>query len=68
VFLVYVDGPVFDGLRDDPRFAELRQQMEDRLAEEYEQILQLICFDNPIPDDWQPLPETCEGVERQIGL
>jgi TolB-like protein len=62
VFLVYVDGPVFDELRDDPRFLELRRSMEARLEEEHEKVLQLICFDNPVPDEWQPMPQTCEGV------
>ena len=32
---------------------------------ERDKILQLICFNNPVPDDWQPLPETCEGVEQR---
>jgi hypothetical protein len=36
------------------------------LAEEHSKVLQLICFNNPVPDDWQPMPETCEGVvEKQ---
>jgi hypothetical protein len=25
-------------------------------------ILQLICFHNPAPDEWQPLPATCTDV------
>jgi TolB-like protein len=65
VFLVYIDDPVFDGIRDDPRFIVLRREMEERLASEHEGVLQMICFDNPVPDQWQPLPETCEGVEEQ---
>jgi hypothetical protein len=24
----------------------------------------LICFDNPAAEVWQPLPETCAGVEE----
>ena len=54
--------PLYDGLRDDPRFIALRQELDEILAEEHEKILQLMCFDNPAPDEWQPLPETCEGV------
>jgi len=35
------------------------------LAVEHEKILQLICFNNPVPDEWQPMSETCEGVVEQ---
>jgi hypothetical protein len=27
--------------------------------------LQLICFNNPAPGIWQPMLQTCEGVEKQ---
>jgi hypothetical protein len=26
--------------------------------------LQLICFNNPVPDKWQPMPKTCEAVGK----
>jgi TolB-like protein len=61
---VFID-PVFDDMRDDPRFATLREELDEILAEEKEKILQLICFNNPAPDEWQPLPETCQGVVEQ---
>jgi hypothetical protein len=32
---------------------------------EHQKILRLICFNNPVPDEWQPMSETCEGVEEQ---
>lgn len=54
--------PVFDDLREEPRFVALRRELDEILAEEHDKILQLICFNNPVPDEWQPLPETCEGV------
>jgi hypothetical protein len=38
------------------------------LADEHEKVLQLICFSNPVPDQWQPLLETCEGVLEQSSL
>jgi len=65
---VYIDDPLFGDLGDDPRFVALRQEMEEIFTEERDKVLQLICFHNPIPDEWQPLPETCEGVEQQSEL
>jgi tetratricopeptide (TPR) repeat protein len=62
--LVFAD-PIFEGLRDDPRFVKLKEGLDVILAREREKVLQLICFNNPTPDNWQPLPETCEGVERR---
>jgi len=56
------DGSIFDNVRDEPGFLSLREEFETILAAEHDKVLQLVCFDNPTPDDWQPLPETCEGV------
>ncbi len=58
---VFID-PVYDDLRDDPRFIALKQELDEILAGEHEDILQLMCFNNPAPDEWQPMPATCEGV------
>jgi len=65
---VILDDPVFDYLQENPEFIALRQELDEILAREREKILQLICFDNPVPDEWQPLPETCEGVVAQTAL
>ena len=62
---MFFDDPAFEDLRDNPRFVALRQELDAVLAEEHEKVLQLICFNNPVPDDWQPMPETCEGVEQR---
>ncbi len=62
------DSPIFEDLRDEPRFVVLEQELDAILAEEHEKVLQLICFNNPAPDVWQPIPETCEGVEEQHRL
>jgi TolB-like protein len=59
------DDPIFEDLWDEPRFVALRQEVDVLLAEEHEKVLQLICFNNPVPDEWQPMPETCEGVVEQ---
>jgi TolB-like protein/Flp pilus assembly protein TadD len=55
---------VFDSMRDDQRFIDIESTALQALAEEREKALQLICFNNPAPGAWQPLPETCEGVEE----
>ena len=60
--LQFFDDPIFDGFRDHPRFISLRQELVAILASEREKTLQMICFHNPVPEDWQPLPETCEDV------
>jgi TolB-like protein/Tfp pilus assembly protein PilF len=61
---LFLDDPVFEELRDEPRFVALRQELDKLVAVEHEKVLQLICFNNPVPDDWQPMPETCEGVDN----
>ena len=47
----------------DPEFQALAIRLDEILEEERRNTLQLICFNNPTPDTWRPLPETCEGVE-----
>jgi tetratricopeptide (TPR) repeat protein len=64
----YIDEPIFEDLRDEPRFVALQQKLDTILAAEHDKVLQLICFDNPAPDDWQPLPKTCEAVVEQRRL
>jgi tetratricopeptide (TPR) repeat protein len=60
--------PIFEDLWDEPRFVALQQELDAILATEHDKVLQLICFNNPVPGDWQPLPETCEGVVEQLVL
>jgi tetratricopeptide (TPR) repeat protein len=57
--------PIFEKMWDEPRFIALQQELDAILAVEHDKVLQLICFDNPTPDNWQTLPATCEGVEGQ---
>ena len=59
------DNPIFEDLWDEPRFVALQQELDVILAAEHDNVLQLICFNNPAPNEWQPMPETCEGVEQQ---
>jgi len=59
---MYFNEPVFDELKTDQRHIALLDELAAILAQERDKALQLICFNNPVPDFWQPLPETCEGV------
>jgi TolB-like protein len=54
--------PAFDALRESPEFQALESRLDSIIAAEREKTLQMMCFHNPVPDAWQPLPETCEGV------
>jgi tetratricopeptide (TPR) repeat protein len=62
------DDPIYEGLWDNPRFVALQQELDVIRAAEHDKVLQLICFNNPTPENWQPLPETCEGAEEQREL
>ncbi len=62
---MFFDDPIFDDMRADSGFIAVQQELDAILEDERNQILQIICFDNPVPDDWHPMPETCEGVEEQ---
>jgi len=59
------DDPLFDNIKDNPQFIAVRTSLAEILDIEHDKVLQLICFNNPVPDYWQPLPETCSGVEDQ---
>jgi TolB-like protein len=61
----HFEGAIFDSLRNDPGFIAVRDELDEILAVEHEKVLQLICFNNPAPNEWRPLPETCEGVVEQ---
>ena len=60
------DEVVFEEWAGDLRFVAVKDEMDAILAAEREEVLQLICLNNPVPDDWQPLPETCDGVTKQL--
>ena len=61
----FLRDPIFQDLGDEPRFIALQQKLDAILAVEHDKVLQLICFNNPAPSGWQPMPETCEGVKQQ---
>ena len=60
---VLFSDPMFEDLRDDPAYVALRQELDAILAAERDKVLQLICFNNPVPDNWQPMPETCKDID-----
>ena len=55
------ENPMIEPFQDDPAFIELEALLEAILAEERDRVLDLVCLNNPVPDDWRPLPETCVG-------
>jgi TolB-like protein/lipoprotein NlpI len=56
--------PAFDAIRDTNRFEALEARLKSFLAGERARAVQMLCFDNPVPETWEPLPETCAGIER----
>jgi len=60
--LYSVDGPNFDAIRDQPGFVAVRHKLDEFMASDRRKVLELICLDNPAAEDWQPMPETCQGV------
>lgn len=64
----FLDSPIFDDIKLDPGFIAVQQELDAILEDEHHKFLQTICFDNPVPDDWQPMPETCKGVMEQHEL
>lgn len=56
--------PSFAPYRNDPEFSQLAADLDSILEQERSKTLKMICFDNPAAEIWQPLPETCQGVER----
>ena len=57
--------PAMASFVEDTGFQALASRLDAILEKERRDTLQLICFNNPVPDIWQPLPETCEGVDRE---
>ena len=60
-----LDDPIFDTVRDEPGFGDLEKELDAIIEAEHAEVLQLVCFNNPVPQHWRPLPETCEDVVEQ---
>jgi len=63
-----LDDAIFEELRGEPRFIALKNELDRILGDEHEKVLQLICFNNPVPDVWQPMTKTCQGVDRKAAV
>jgi len=55
--------PALQWLQGHPEFLALKAQMQQRVDTERAGIVRLICQQNPIPEIWQPLRQTCDGIE-----
>ncbi len=55
--------PAMEPYQEDPEFQALVARLDAILEEEHHKTLQLICFNNPASEVWQPLPASCEDVE-----
>jgi tetratricopeptide (TPR) repeat protein len=64
----FLDESIFDDLQNNPEMIVLAEELDAILEQEHAKVLQLICFQNPTPDAWRPLPATCEDVTDQPGL
>jgi tetratricopeptide (TPR) repeat protein len=62
---MFINRPLFDGMRDDERLSDYHDEISRFLEEERAKTKQMMCFENPVPDAWQPLAETCQGVIRE---
>ncbi len=56
--------PVFDDIRSDARIKAAQNEIMKHLDAEREKTIQMLCFENPVPEAWQPLAETCRDVVR----
>jgi TolB-like protein len=61
---IILHEPTLAAYRNDPEFQRLAALLDAMVAEEHNKTLQLICFDNPAPNVWQPLAKTCADVEK----
>jgi TolB-like protein/Tfp pilus assembly protein PilF len=54
--------PSLQSLAGHPEFSALQSEVKGLADKEHMEVLQLICLENPIPETWQPMKETCAGV------
>jgi hypothetical protein len=54
--------PAIQNLAGHPEFLAIKAEVQQLVDIEHAEVLQLICNDNPIPQIWQPMKQTCAGV------
>ena len=64
----FFEDAIFEDVWDESAFVAIQKELDEVLTTEHHKVLQLICFNNPVPDNWQPMPETCEGVVEQLAF
>jgi TolB-like protein len=62
---VLAETPIADLLGDHPGFAGLLSRMQDAIAAERQQVLEMLCGPEPIVTEYQPAPETCAFYKPQ---
>ncbi len=55
----FFQEPVFEAVRKEPDFQALQAEVNAKLDIERQEVLRLICLNNPVPSAWKPLPATC---------
>ncbi len=56
------DEPMLAPMAGNPRYEALRERVDQVLERERQKIVNMVCLDNPVPDSWQPLADTCTEV------
>jgi len=64
----FLKHPVFDHLKDDPRFQAQVNRMADLNNTERGEILAMLCGPNSILTSWQPAPQTCEIYQQETAV
>ncbi len=59
-----LNDAIFEEMQSQPGFIAVEENLAEVLDRERQEVLQLICFQNPVPDRWQPMAETCHGLKR----
>ncbi len=54
--------PMLAPLRDNPRYQRLIARYDEWALGARRSVQQMVCLDNPIPDTWRPLADTCTGL------
>ena len=55
------NAPYFRDVEHRPEFRELKNAYIRNMDIERQKVLNIVCNDNPYPEVWTPLPETCEA-------